>query len=690
MLLVSLLLFGGLICNFVNGQLPFNDASFPSVTAVVKIFDATDPSVAFCEAPQAYDASMHSPYQISSLPKMSSKSPESTDVINNYQYIGVSSVVEELVNGIIVAGVQKLTQDSSQQIADQTIANLGGDVKTAESSAQIHLNSIRDNLAENIQMSMDPGAKTRKKHHGHHNKPSFSRTTTSTCATSCEAASAPIDLTPTSNLQDLMTTNCVANLAECLVEDSVINGSTLNITGNFANIATCLCQSMTYGYRKGDTYQDACGILNVVEKAITCGNFGIDRCPSTGVPTLPPSGFDQCTAARKPTNSASTDPNVDYDLFLHPKSSVQSSNGVISANIPQNISDDEGLTYYYLYRASFINVKFTQISLCGYETVPEMVPGWKTVLLINNMHESDTEVDNSGRGSLPFAFISRRQCDMLITLRGTYSSYEWRMDFTISQVNGNMTSTDFDQVPQGKHHGGFAAFSNTVFPSFVALYEDLLASDQCGGADVKRRIIITGHSLGAGVGSVLGHMIGIKYGSVASVDAVLIAPPNALDSDATKEFNKAVNVRALKTDLDPIPALPCDTVDMPGGMPLCPDGHVLTGPYWETAKFTPVNGVVPVKVSDLQTMSNDPRWTANSIANLQLKLLPSMSVSGTVLDVAGFQFSGMHVCSYQCHLGQYCQDPTTQTWGCSDNTIKGLPNSVEPCNFIGKSIDIPI
>eukprot|EP00921_Rhytidocystis_pertsovi_P005520 GHVQ01009507.1.p1 GENE.GHVQ01009507.1~~GHVQ01009507.1.p1 ORF type:complete len:723 (-),score=172.58 GHVQ01009507.1:732-2900(-) len=296
----------------------------------------------------------------------------------------------------------------------------------------------------------------------------------------------------------------------------------------------------------------------------------------------------------------------------HPSST---SNEKLPTYIPKSTWEKEGPTYHALWR-SILNVYDAhQLKTCNGGGVEYdrgdggwLLPGWVIAMSIESLPEGAP-----AQNARPFAVLGTNGHTLLIVIRGTVSSFEWAIDFQLGLVSETYPTAraghgQIDIVPVGGNTAETsqkdtqtvrtttattrqAATTPTVPVAAGAPFVDVGGAIEWGGGRVHRgiskfippllskirgflkehpqydRIVITGHSLGGGVATLLGYQLANPPPSAVGafrgrVDVVSFATPGKLGDDVfTLQLSKTVNLRAVRFELDMFVTVPCKELD---------------------------------------------------------------------------------------------------------------------------------
>lgn len=237
-------------------------------------------------------------------------------------------------------------------------------------------------------------------------------------------------------------------------------------------------------------------------------------------------------------------------------------------------------------------------------------PGWDLHAMLNLTEPaSNTEGAPAGPAPgtvvLPFAavLLNQEEEQLVVAVRGTQTAAEWGIDFSYNQT------ADVAALGGLPVHYVFASVFQQLWPAVQAALDELVAGESpaakqacgwgcgegqelwgmlaCGLADGVHRpsltlltfpapmpaclsrttqVFVTGHSLGAGVGTLVSYAaqsyLNQQMGAAAPVvGAVLTAPPNAGSPEFVNAFNQLVNARRLAFEYDIVPQVRSKGVD---------------------------------------------------------------------------------------------------------------------------------
>lgn len=166
----------------------------------------------------------------------------------------------------------------------------------------------------------------------------------------------------------------------------------------------------------------------------------------------------------------------------------------LPAVLPEDVFQKDGFVLLLLFRSAAELARHTERrALCRLEKpVRILFPGWKAVHVVNLREAGDDAGAEHSVDAYPVAVVSRPRdkdklkteqgdCPVAITIRGTFSTYEWKLDLSTQQspVHG---------LPNVKAHSGFLNVANAIFPSVSTYVAQML--DDCD----KVSITVTGEA----------------------------------------------------------------------------------------------------------------------------------------------------------------------------------------------------
>ncbi|KAG1678060.1 hypothetical protein FOA52_000856 [Chlamydomonas sp. UWO 241] len=309
--------------------------------------------------------------------------------------------------------------------------------------------------------------------------------------------------------------------------------------------------------------------------------------------------------------------------------------------VPYNISAkgvnwrSEGAVYFWMYRTL---TSFEQWAPCmvgdnatHLNTTQPVPPGWETLatLWLNETANATSYFE------IPFATVILNESMLVVLVKGTQTKWEWLQDFTYGFANTSGTPLS----GMGGIHEGFAKIALTLFEGLKPILDTRVIHGDTFA------VAIAGHSLGAGVSTVLSLLMAdyidkaLPGPSRIKVDAFLFAPPNAGDV----EFNK---IQAARVNLPCAPEMM--TCPASAGLPntMGPDGNVTSLPYG------PQRGQVLLTPRDMPFQPKD--WECFASLN------PDQAIAF---------LRATHICSYMCATSPYVNEKTN--WCLLNNATAG-------------------
>ncbi|EFN56007.1 expressed protein [Chlorella variabilis] len=316
---------------------------------------------------------------------------------------------------------------------------------------------------------------------------------------------------------------------------------------------------------------------------------------------------------------------------------------------------EEGATYFQLFRFSRNAYVYAPCSPQPNASLP-LPPGWSL--------EATGDLAQASGPPLPMLFVlhNNQTNQVLLVVRSTVGSYEWTKNFEYNQV-GPMHTADpeIQAIFGGNVSFGFASIFQEIWPAAQAALDALVVDS--GGPPPE--VWVTGHSLGAGIGTMVAFAaadyLAASMGpdEAPVVQAVLFAPPQVGDSSFVDAYNQLVNGRMVDYADDIINQVPCDPL-----MPACP------------ATPSGILGSVGVK-GTATDQGNVTSWPYGTVGGElvflpedlpQAREPPPCAVSDEPpLWMAAQQRSGMQLCSWQlymCYLSSFSANPDERDQYC--------------------------
>eukprot|EP00798_Chlamydomonas_sp_ICE-L_P024870 gene24870-10530_t len=198
----------------------------------------------------------------------------------------------------------------------------------------------------------------------------------------------------------------------------------------------------------------------------------------------------------------------------------------------------------------------------------------------------------------------------------------------------------------GRCHEGFSMLALKVFDSLQPILEQHLGCHHKNEQQGRiRHVAVSGHSLGAGVGTILSYLVqqyidenSPRHNKI-KVDAFLFAAPNAGNQAFNKKLAQKVNIRSIIFNNDVVHQIPC----VPKA-PACPGG--------QTEPFNIPN-----------TLGNPPQlfWEFRKLrgeVNFGPGLMPYQSDTWQCFQYLDLRntlgyLSATHICSYTCAFSSF-------------------------------------
>lgn len=251
---------------------------------------------------------------------------------------------------------------------------------------------------------------------------------------------------------------------------------------------------------------------------------------------------------------------------------LQQNSGHLPVQVDEGTVNAEKATMFWLYDKVLQLAAWTK---CDDGQVPfafanALAQGFSapTYYRITNTHEFPKSVNLTN----PVLALSATGPDaasqntFLLVVRGTIARSEWIADFKYNQIN--VTDAVLATRPilapfKGMSiHAGYAGLFEQIYPGIMANV----------ATAPPQRILVTGHSLGAGMTQLLALALALDF-NPTRVDAAMFAPPAVGDHEFAEAFNTKVNGRRVayvayrpSTDPDdivftsmgdPVPQIPC-------------------------------------------------------------------------------------------------------------------------------------
>ncbi|KAI8465348.1 MAG: Alpha/Beta hydrolase protein [Monoraphidium minutum] len=232
---------------------------------------------------------------------------------------------------------------------------------------------------------------------------------------------------------------------------------------------------------------------------------------------------------------------------------------------------------------------------------------------------------------------------LAVAVRGTATNSEWMRDFKFTMVKDQpFPGPQFNgSFHQGLVHRGFLEMFKELWPPvYEALEKEVLGA--AGGAGGVKHVYLAGHSLGAGVATLLTHAaakwaIARGVSDTITINAALFAAPILGDAaHASDAAFRQTRSRRLAFVNDLVPMIPCEATGAAKGMPACKNTLIRsddpddpTRVWWNEYK----PGYATLHVQPAMMPAQPAAWgRTNAVPAAQL----------------GQYFVGTHVCSYVC------------------------------------------
>jgi Lipase (class 3) len=293
----------------------------------------------------------------------------------------------------------------------------------------------------------------------------------------------------------------------------------------------------------------------------------------------------------------------------------------------------EGASYYWLYRMLQNLESWSVCNAANPGTVFQVPAGWELVSTV------PLPQGNASPPSIQFMAImlNRATSHLVILNRGTMSGFEWLLDFSYNQTTQILPNLFSSPI-----HQGFATALNVMWNNpnggVAATLQDLVITQK-----VVKSITVSGHSLGAGVSTLMsyavqGYLAQNGVGNIV-VDAALFAPPNVGPPAFAQDFNTKVNGRRVAWQTDVVTEVPCD-------------------PSMFTCKNNIARGF-PITTNQPGDVSS---WAFSEVGGTVLLVPEGMpfdqaswaQIINVPLGANAVPFLiSTHVCSYLCYFSQY-------------------------------------
>lgn len=306
---------------------------------------------------------------------------------------------------------------------------------------------------------------------------------------------------------------------------------------------------------------------------------------------------------------------------------------------------EEGATYFQLFRFSRNAYVYAPCSPQPNASLP-LPPGWSL--------EATGDLAQASGPPLPMLFVlhNNQTNQVLLVVRSTVGSYEWTKNFEYNQT----ADPEIQAIFGGNVSFGFASIFQEIWPAAQAALDALVVDS--GGPPPE--VWVTGHSLGAGIGTMVAFAaadyLAASMGpdEAPVVQAVLFAPPQVGDSSFVDAYNQLVNGRMVDYADDIINQVPCDPL-----MPACP------------ATPSGILGSVGVKgtATDQGNVTSWPYGTVGGELVFLPEDLPQDTATWAQVDSMPLCWSftylqAAHACSYMCYLSSFSANPDERDQYC--------------------------
>eukprot|EP00775_Hariotina_reticulata_P007421 gene7421-7630_t len=186
----------------------------------------------------------------------------------------------------------------------------------------------------------------------------------------------------------------------------------------------------------------------------------------------------------------------------------------------------------------------------------------------------------------PLAVILTKGRSLLVLIRSTATGNDWLTNFSYNEEAGA------GPVPlPGRTHAGITGVAGSLWTSGIQR-----ALDRYVVRGSITSVSVAGHSLGAGVATIVAYMaqayldqkLSVRVAKV-KVDAYLFAPPNVGDAVFVAAYNRMVNARRIVFQYDLIPQMPCT--------PTMANCNATSGNA--TWQYTPIGGTLLLQAADM-------------------------------------------------------------------------------------------
>ncbi len=349
--------------------------------------------------------------------------------------------------------------------------------------------------------------------------------------------------------------------------------------------------------------------------------------------------FSKTASVTRPLNPHGTLPEILVDNRPNPPRQVD------RATIYK-----ERPTYYFCYRLILLmySIAFEYERSNMQSRLPQLVDDWnqERYYMVNYLKPLNINYKQIPCRKSPIAVSLMKGDRMLIVIRGTIWTEEWCKDFQYRWAK------DHENLFPGHTHEG-------MYSVFVDFYKELEEEVE---ARKPAHVLITGHSLGAGLASMIGLRLENNLVHKPRVDVIGFGGPNTGDKAFDDVMQRTVNSRHLiflGRGNYPNPAL--YTVGDITAQYTCepyPGCDVLdTGPFGQWYKYVRPHNQVPFYAEE---MPNPTKW--NEVSNI--RRFPSTK-----------RIIASHVCSYMCWTSQAMGDLDSRCYFADEPGRPDLPQT---------------
>eukprot|EP00820_Chromera_velia_P004681 Cvel_17662.t1-p1 / transcript=Cvel_17662.t1 / gene=Cvel_17662 / organism=Chromera_velia_CCMP2878 / gene_product=hypothetical protein / transcript_product=hypothetical protein / location=Cvel_scaffold1422:40417-45884(+) / protein_length=781 / sequence_SO=supercontig / SO=protein_coding / is_pseudo=false len=222
-------------------------------------------------------------------------------------------------------------------------------------------------------------------------------------------------------------------------------------------------------------------------------------------------------------------------------------------SLPVDLIATEGRTYLQLYRAIrrvyalASNWKCLGRHMSSFDDI-DILPGWRTEEVLLPIYRGAKEKDESVE---PLAVVAKKGKDLLIVLRGSKAFAEWLAGLDYAQIDAKLVHSK----SPGKVARGWGTIAINLLGVLQPRFEEIKRNP-----GLIERVIITGHSLGGTVSSLLtGAVTEILSHSGVKVFGVHFASNRVGNYEFASSYASSVNSRFFQFGLDPVPWFRCQS-----------------------------------------------------------------------------------------------------------------------------------